>query len=153
LVLSRPGFDPDPTTHQYKGMKTKNHSGTRHDIRSIAGRIGHFYRFFNRQDWARCFEYIDPRLRADGKVLLDPYSQGMNAFYAAYGPVQRLQILRISVHDGQEAKVDKRDFAYVVISWKDKDNGFHHFRERWIKDGDKWFTRVLGLVPGRPESS
>jgi len=26
---------------------------------------------------------------------------------------------------------------------------FHMFRERWVKDGNMWFTRVVGLVPAK----
>jgi hypothetical protein len=64
----------------------------------------------------------------------------------------RGKLIKISIQSGVSAKDDQRDFAYVVVSWKDKSNKFHQFRERWIKDRGKWFTRVIGLVPVRPES-
>jgi hypothetical protein len=133
-------------------MKTKQASDNRHDVLSLAGRIVNFYRFFNRQDWTRCYEYIDPNIRGKGNVGLEGYSQSMRAFFEAFGPVQQVKILKLSVYRGERVKDDRRDFAYVVISWKDKTNDFHHFKERWIKDQEKWFTRVVGLVPNRVES-
>ena len=130
-------------------MKTKQLVGFRHDVLTLAARIKFFYGFFNRRDWARCYEYVDPKLRAKRESGLRNYSQTMRDFFGAHGPVEEVKILKINIHSGKSARDDRRDFAYVVISWKDKSNQFHHFRERWIKDGEKWFTRVIGLVPSR----
>jgi hypothetical protein len=134
-------------------MATEQLANNPHDTRSLAARVVNFYRFFNKQDWLRCYEYIDPSLRAKGSVGPDSYSDTLHAFFRAYGPIRDLKIVSLRVHSGSQARNDPRDFAYVVISWKDRFNGFHHFRERWIKDRDKWFTRVVGLVPHSTESS
>lgn len=50
-------------------------------------------------------------------------------------------------HD-QQAR--PRPFAYVYVVWKDAAKEFHLFRDRWVKDGGQWFTRVVGLVPAKP---
>jgi hypothetical protein len=132
-------------------MKTKRLAGSKHDVLSLAARINFFYRFFNQRNWARCYEYVDPKLSAKTKSGLSDYSQTMRDFFEAHGPIAQVKILKISIHSGIEAKNDQRDFAYVVISWIDKSNELYHFRERWIKDREKWFTRVIGLVPNRSE--
>ncbi len=41
---------------------------------------------------------------------------------------------------------DPRPFAYVYIYWQDHRHAFRLFRERWVHDGGKWYTRVVGLV-------
>lgn len=133
-------------------MKTKRAADNKHDVLSLTARVVFFYKFFNHEDWSRCFEYIDPALRTKGKFGLGDYCRTMHDFFGAYGPIEEVKILKLSVYPGTDAKDDQRDFAYVVISWKDKLNRFHHFKERWIKDQGKWFTRVVGLVPGRMES-
>jgi len=132
-------------------MKTQRFAGSKHDVLSLAARIIFFYKFFNQRNWARCYEYIDPKLRAKREFGISEYSRTMRDFFEAHGPVEQVKILKISIHSGIEANNDQRDFAYVVISWKDKSREFHHFRERWIKDREKWFTRVIGLVPNRSE--
>jgi hypothetical protein len=133
-------------------MKTERSRGELRDVLSLSGRIVNFYRAFNRQDWPRCYDYIDPRLRDGGKVEEGDYARTMGSFFAEYGPIQRVKILKLTIHPGEESKADGRDFAYIIISWEDKSNSFHHFRERWIKDRGKWFTRVVGLVPRTAES-
>lgn len=122
-------------------------SDNTHDVLSLSGRIVNFYRFFNRQDWLRCHHYIDPKLQSQSAVSLADYSRSMQTFFEEYGPIQDVRIVKLNIHAGSQAKADRREFAYLVISWKDKKNQFHHFKERWIKDRDKWFTRVVGLVP------
>jgi hypothetical protein len=132
-------------------MKTEKVRDRRHDTLSLAGRIVHFYRFFNRRDWGRCFDYIDPKLRDDGKVDPADYAETMDRFFAAHGPIRQIRIVNTTIYPGASSRSDGRDFAYMAVSWKDRANGLHHFRERWIKDQGRWYTRVLGLVP-RPSS-
>ncbi|MFO0968477.1 MAG: hypothetical protein U0793_23215 [Gemmataceae bacterium] len=56
--------------------------------------------------------------------------------------------IRLSPHLERSAhQRDKRPFAYVYIVWQDDNHAFHMFRERWVKEGGRWFTRVIGLVP------
>lgn len=130
-------------------MKTEEPATRRSDRASLVQRLVHFYKFLNRRDWSKCHDYIDPRLR--GGVSPDDYAVAMERFYSAHGPIRQIRVVAMSFHPGAVAKADGRDFAYVTVSWKDRNNDLHHFRERWIKDQDGWFTRVVGLVP-RPSS-
>jgi hypothetical protein len=77
----------------------------------------------------------------------------MQAFKNTYGSVN-LWFTRLSLHlDASSNQRDKRPFAYVYLVWQDDAHGFHMFRERWIKDSGRWFTRVVGLVPNRQETA
>jgi hypothetical protein len=107
------------------------------------------YASFNQEQWAKCFSLVDPRLRQNGRVIHDGYVATLRQFKAAYGEVKPWHI-RINLHLKEPAnKRDRRPFAYVYVVWQDKLNAFHMFRERWVKHGGRWFTRVAGLVPNR----
>lgn len=97
-------------------MATEQIANNPHDVRSLTARIVNFYRFFNKQDWSRCYEYIDPVLRAKGSVGPGGYSETMRAFFRAYSPIRDLRIVSLHTHIGAQARSDSRDFAYVVIS-------------------------------------
>jgi len=131
-------------------MKIEEHSKYKNDNLSLVGRVVHFYRFFNRRDWGRCHDYIDPKLKE--KVEPGDYSQTMEQFFSEYGPIQQIRIRRLTIYPGNVSKTDERDFAYVIIAWKDRRDVLHQFRERWIKDRGRWFTRVVGLVPHQAEN-
>ena len=77
-----------------------------------------------------------------------PFTQrGSKLFKDAHGSVNPWHI-RISLHvDASLNKHDKRPFAHVYVVWQDKSHDFHMFRERWIKDSGRWYSRVVGLVP------
>ena len=120
---------------------------------ALRRRIKQFYLRFNEEDWEECYTLIDPPLTQRGKVELAGYSERMQAFKKVYGSV-KLWLIRLSLHlDASSNQRDKRPFAYVYVIWQDDAHGFHLFRERWIKDNGRWFTRVVGLVPNRQEAS
>jgi hypothetical protein len=109
------------------------------------------YDWFNRGLWDKCFSLIDPRLREEGKVQLPHYSAGLEAFKEVYGTIKPWHV-QLSLHlDASSNKQDQRPFAYVYVVWQDEVHGFHMFRERWVKHGGRWFTRVVGLIPNRRE--
>jgi hypothetical protein len=111
------------------------------------------YDWFNQGLWEQCFSLIDPRLRDESKVQLRVYKEGLQAFEQVYGKVDPWYI-RISLHlDASSNRHDNRPFAYVYVVWQDAERGFHMFRERWVKDSGRWFTRVVGLVPNRQDSA
>lgn len=111
------------------------------------------YRWFNRGLWAKCFALIDPKLREQAKVERAAYEDGLGAFKECYGAIRPWHV-RISPHfDGSSNKHDRRPFAYVYVIWQDQAHGFHLFRERWVKEDGRWFTRVIGLVPNRQASA
>jgi hypothetical protein len=77
---------------------------------------------------------------------LPAYSESLARFFDQYGPIRRL-FTKVSLYlNITTNKHDDRPFAYVVIVWQDKQHSFHLFRERWVKDDDLWYTRVVGLI-------
>jgi hypothetical protein len=70
----------------------------------------------------------------------------MRDFKAVYGRVHPWMI-KLSLHlDGAPSQLDKRPFAFVYVIWQDQASRFHMFQERWVKEADRWYTRVAGLV-------
>jgi hypothetical protein len=126
-------------------MKRAVHS-TDHDAaerEALRRRVYRFYRRFNSAKWTDCYALIDPQLTQQGN------SELMHAFKRVYGGVN-LWMTRVSLHlNAAPQQKDGRPFAYVYVIWQDEAHGFHMFRERWVKDSDQWFTRVMGLVPNR----
>jgi hypothetical protein len=118
---------------------------------ALRRRVVGFYCRFNAADWRGCHALIDPQLIQQGKIDFETYAKLMQAFKDAYGSV-KLWHTRLSLHlDATPKQRDQRPFAYVYIVWQDDAHGFHMFRERWVKDHGRWFTRVVGLVPNRHE--
>jgi hypothetical protein len=116
---------------------------------ALRGRVKRFYFWFNKGDWDHCYALIDPQLTQEDKVELKVYSELMQTFKGAYGAVKPW-VIRLSLHlNATPNQRDRRPFAYVYVVWQDDAHGFHMFRERWIKDHGKWFTRVVGLIPNR----
>jgi hypothetical protein len=129
--------------------RTKRANKVKSDRAALRRRVGAMIRGFNSGDWQRCYETIDPTLRAKGSPEAGRYARLMQAFREAYGEITPWHT-RINLHlDASTNKHDPRPFAYVYIVWKDAASEFHLFRERWVKDGGRWYTRVVGLVPGK----
>lgn len=106
-------------------------------------------RSLNESRWDRCFAMIDPKLRAEGRVAPEAYAENLAHFMEAHGCI-RIWHVKISLHlEGAKKQRDPRKFAYVYIIWQDSANAFHMFRDRWVEDDDRWYTRVVGLVPDR----
>jgi hypothetical protein len=111
------------------------------------------YGWFKGELWEKCFSLIDPKLREQAKVELSGYADSLKAFKESYGSIRPWHV-RISPHlDASSNKHDRRPFAYVYVIWQDQAHGFHLFRERWVKQDGRWFTRVVGLVPNRQEAA
>lgn len=119
------------------------------DRRAVRRRVRQMCEWFNREQWDKCFLLIDPNLRAKGRVAFDDYVAKLAAFKRSYGEIQPWHIKLSLRIDGTCNKLDSRPFAYVYVVWKDDHREFHLFRERWVKDADQWYTRVVGLVPNR----
>jgi hypothetical protein len=121
------------------------------DRAALRRRVKLLYDQLNQGQWQKCFALIDPRLMP--KVEPASYVARLTAFKKAYGRVHPWH-MRISLHaDGSSNKRDPRPFAYVYLIWQDDAREFHMFRERWVKDGERWFTRVVGIVPNPRESA
>lgn len=113
---------------------------------ALRRRVMEWYRRFNKQHWSDCFRLVDPRLTSACKVTADSYSQSLRVFQSRYGSVKPWHV-RISLHlTGSRPASDPRPFAYVYTVWQDERHEFHMFRERWVRDGGHWYTRVAGLV-------
>lgn len=109
-------------------------------------RVMRWYDRLNRQRWSDCFALVDPRLTTSGKVRAETYSHSLLSFQNRYGAIHPWHV-RISLHlTSSRPSSDPRPFAYVYTVWQDERHEFHMFRERWVQDGDNWFTRVVGLV-------
>jgi hypothetical protein len=131
------------------GQEPDKANGHPADRTAIRRRIKQLYEHFNRDQWHQCFEMIDPKLRQGGRVDPASHAESLEEFKKCHGAV-RIWYTRISLHmDGHENKRDDRPFSYVYIVWRDVRSVFHMFRERWVKDGGRWYTRVVGLVPNR----
>ena len=119
---------------------------------ALRKRVKQFYLRFNEEDWAACYSMLDPQLTQQGKVDPAAFADQMQAFKKVYGRVQ-LWLTRLSLHLAVSAKQrDRRPFAYVYVIWQDGAHGFHMFRERWVEENGRWFTRVVGLVPNKSEA-
>jgi hypothetical protein len=108
------------------------------------------YEWFNRGAWDKCFSLLDPKLREVAKVNYPDYAGTLESFREAYGEIRPWGEIVLSLHlSGAPKHQDPRPFAFVYAVWQDRSHGFHMFRERWVKDCGRWFTRVVGLVPNR----
>jgi hypothetical protein len=109
-------------------------------------RIKRFYHLFNLRAWERCYRFLDSRLRDQSRIDLAPYADSLGTFQKHYGEVA-IWHADISLYaDVRGTKQDDRPFAFVYIFWQDAHNAFHVFRERWVFDSGRWYTRVVGLV-------
>jgi hypothetical protein len=113
---------------------------------SLRRRIRNLYRRYNEQDWDSCYQILDPRLREENRIDPAVYAESLAAFSSTYGNVDIWHI-RLSLHARPgENKNDGRPFAYAYVFWQDDRKALHVFRERWVLDGGRWYTRVVGLV-------
>jgi hypothetical protein len=112
----------------------------------VRNRIKSFYHHLDHEDWTGCYQFVDPKLR-DGKVDYVNYAKSLAAFYSYYGPIRVVSVQQVTIHgDVRSNKHDDRDFAYGLVVWKDKRNQPHLLRERWVKSGENWYTRMVGLA-------
>lgn len=123
---------------------TKNRPKIVEQIR-LNHRIRQFYRFFNENNWDACFQRLDPRLRGE-RISQDLYAQTMAAFFEKHGPVRITAIDLQMFLDEKRTGNDRRPFAYGKLAWLDNQDQQHCLRERWVKVGTTWYTRMLGLV-------
>ena len=113
---------------------------------ALRRRVMRWYAQFNAEKWDDCLALVDPRLTSTGKVKAVPYVESLVRFKNRYGAVHPWHV-RLSLHlAGSPRASDTRPFAYVYTVWQDDRHGFHMFRERWVRDGKKWYTEVAGLV-------
>jgi hypothetical protein len=108
-------------------------------------RIRNFYRDFSARKWEACFDRLDPKLR-DRRVDHDDFIESLSTFFDGFGPIV-VQSLELTMYlNAKNHKYDDRPFAYGLLHWQDKEGRAHILRERWVKSGEKWYTRMVGLV-------
>ncbi len=117
---------------------------------SLRRTIRSFYDNYRKEKWELCYNRIDPKLLEADKVAFDTYRDSLTTFKKRYGEVT---ILLIRIGEIHKSKHDPRPFAYASVIWRDRLEDFHVFRERWIFDNGRWYTRVVGLVTHLEQSS
>jgi hypothetical protein len=70
----------------------------------------------------------------------------LSSFFEKYGPIQIDSIDLRLYPSAQTNKHDDRSFAYGTVHWQDNQHKPRVLRERWVKSGDEWYTRMVGLV-------
>ncbi len=135
-------------------MSTARVSVKAKESAALRRRIRELYRCMNRHDWDGCFEHVDPKLRASGRFEPQVYTRSLQRFIEYYHKID-IWYVRVSLYLGEnENKHDPRPFAYAYVLWQDVQKGLHLFRERWIRESGRWYTRVVGLVsPGKAQSA
>jgi hypothetical protein len=136
-------------------MNHRPHSSPREapEREAIRRRVKRLYECFGRGEFEKCFSLVDPKLREEQRLVEQSYLSSLRAFHDAYRAI-RPWYVRINVHlDATSNKRDPRPFAYVYVVWQDEQHAFHMFKERWVKHGDQWFTRVAGLIVNRQETA
>ena len=117
-------------------------------------RIRRFYSLLNSGDFDRCYEMIDPRVRAkSASVTLLQYENSLRAFLKAVKAVEVLS-MEIELHVGEPSKLyEDRDFAVGDTRWIDSRGVENTFTERWVREGRTWYTRSTGFLLPAPAAA
>lgn len=113
--------------------------------------IQQFYHCLNHQDFGQCYQMIDPRaLDQSGSITLFQYQNVMRPFMDRFGPLSVLGI-NVSLHLDETNKLyEGRDFAVGKTICSDKDGEQRVFSERWVRQGQEWYTRSTGFIAPEP---
>jgi hypothetical protein len=113
---------------------------------ALRRRIRQLYQQYNVHAWQACYRFIDPRLRQESRIDPARYAESLADFGQRFGEI-RIWHVDLSLHlEPRANKHDTRPFAFAYVFWQDGLKTFHVFRERWILDAGRWYTRVVGLV-------
>jgi hypothetical protein len=116
------------------------------DRQALRRRVRQMYEWFNQGAWEKCYSLLDRRLREGNRIEEESYVDSLKRFKQVYGRIDPWYV-RLSLHlEGASKQKDARPFAYVYVVWQDQAREFHMFRERWVQDSGRWYTRVAGLV-------
>jgi hypothetical protein len=133
--------------------KTKRKRSEQTARSALRRRLRQFYSHFNAARWESCYALVDPRLSSAGRVEERAYVDSLRRFQEAYGSID-MRFVDINLHmDVSRTAQDSRPFAYAYVVWKDSRQEYHLFRERWVYERGKWYTRVAGLVVGSGNSA
>lgn len=116
------------------------------ELMRLTNRIQKFYSAFNKEQWAECFHLVDPELR-ENRVDFKVYADSLATFFERFGPIEIERIADLKPHLREKSPLYRdRPFAFGMVVWRDRENGEHVFRERWVKARGTWYTRMVGLV-------
>jgi hypothetical protein len=116
----------------------------------IESRVRRFYEHLNVSQFRECFQMIDPQVREDPRsVTLYQYMQSLGAFLGHHGKVE-VRKVELHLHANEPSRrYHNRDFAVGKTTWSNQQGQEQVFQERWVKDGDDWYTVCTGFVaPG-----
>jgi hypothetical protein len=116
---------------------------------ALRRRIKQFYDRLNRHEFEKCWEMLDPQIRADSQAItVYQYIACLERFLAWCEAVtiRTIEPVRLNINEPNRLYND-RDFAIVQMLWEDHRGQEHVFKERWVRDRRGWwYTRSTGLV-------
>ena len=94
---------------------------------------------------------IDPQARdKTGSVTLFEYQNALLQFMYRFGPLSVLET-SVILHLNETNKLyEGRDFAVGKTSYSTKSGEQRIFSERWVRQGQTWYTRCTGFVAPEP---
>lgn len=118
---------------------------------ALERRIRRFYDCLNHRDFGRCYRMIDPRVRdRPESITLFQYQNALRPFLDRFGPLRLLET-SLSLHlDKTNTLYEGRDFAVGKTVCSDKGGERLIFSERWVRQGQAWYTRSTGFVVPEP---
>jgi hypothetical protein len=101
----------------------------------------------NDKEFRKCFRIVDPVVRSESSAVTEyQYENSLRQFIACYGCVRVLDVT-LQLHVGELSVLyENRDFAVGNTTWADESGAEHMFQERWVRNGQHWYTRSTGLV-------
>src|SRR5260370_30155340 len=117
-------------------------STTRNPTSAVERRVRQFYQLLNAHEFGKCFAMIDPIIRSSSaSVTAYQYENALRQFISYYTRIELLSVT-LQVHlDEPSDLFGNRDFAVGQTCWADKSGEEHVFQERWVRDGQRWYTR------------
>jgi hypothetical protein len=120
---------------------------------SLRRRIRQFYEHLNGGEFEKCYQMLDPTLRAiPSSVTRYQYVSSLERFRQWCGAVTICAIDPLQLHlNEQTRQYGNRDFALVGVIWEDQADQRRTFKERWVRgERGRWYTRSTGLVTPDP---
>lgn len=127
----------------------------RNPTRAVERRVRQFYQLLNAHEFGKCFTMIDPIIRGNSSSVTA--YQYENALRQLVGYYTRIDLLSVTLDVQLDEPSDlfgNRDFAVGQTCWTDNKGEEQVFQERWVRDGQRWYTRSTGFVtPAAPKKS
>jgi hypothetical protein len=118
----------------------------RNDRERLRHRVRRNITHINEQQFDECYNLLDPKLLSSQTAGSNDFLVSLKTFIEVYGRINVWHTKLYGTWDSRKMNGDKRPFAYAYVVWFDAQRRFHLFRQRWVRDGDLWYSRVIGLV-------